>query len=53
MLSERYRSLAKKTVGISRALEFVGIMGASVSDRLEYPVKTIGGINSPCMIVYD
>ena len=32
----KFRSLGKKGVGISGALN-VGILGASLSDRLEYP----------------
>ena len=34
LLSERWES-SQKTVGIFGALEFVGILGASVSDRWE------------------
>ena len=35
VVSEIWEPIAKKTVGIFGALEFVGIMGASVSDRWE------------------
>ena len=43
LLSER-REPRQKTVGMFGAFEFVGIMGASVSDRWEQPERNTAGI---------